>query len=130
VRARDDRRRQDLRSEKDRAPPHAPLIARWYGLRTRSPSRLSTSDDALARTSPAVTITISSAISFHSLAGSADASREATTASIINFPTQSVATGTAARIRRRTAIAAVYPGCVSQTSLINGGMYRSAANRS
>jgi len=56
--------------------------------------------------------------------------RAATTVSIINLATQSVAMGTAARSRRSNTVADAYPRCVCHTRRRNAGIERSERARS
>ena len=49
---------------------------------------------------------------------------------MMSFATHRFATGTTERANRSTIIAAVYAGCVSQTSRMSRGTTRSAASRS
>ena len=74
----------------------------------RSPSSDSTSDDARASSSPTTTIPSSSATTCQSGASDAPGWRvSAITSSMMSFATQSDETGTNARTRRSTIIAAV-----------------------
>ena len=54
---------------------------------------------------------------------------QATTPSMMSFETQSIASGSSARTRRKTMLASTRGGLVSHTILSNGRTFRSEARR-
>ncbi len=106
------------------------MIRMLMRLVNRSPSKLSISPETRARSSPPTTVPISSATSIQSCLVAPPDRARVTTSSMISFATHSVTTGTIERTMRRTIIAAVYAGCVSQTKRTRRGTSRIAAIRS